>query len=93
MFNQSYGVHITPLAITSLGGGHTNTHIYRRPTPYLAILTQPLCMLLGKNYQCDWESNQDAVFTAVKQELTAPTVLTLYDPNADTKVSEDSSSF
>ena len=50
-------------------------------------------MLLGKNYQCEWESNQDAAFTAVKQEQTAPTVLTLYDPNADTKVSEDSSSF
>ena len=27
MFNQSYEVHITPLVINSLGGGHnTNTH-------------------------------------------------------------------
>ena len=26
MFNQSYGVHITPLFINSLGGGHTHIH-------------------------------------------------------------------
>ena len=28
LFNQSYGVHITPLVIDSLGGGHTNTDTY-----------------------------------------------------------------
>ena len=50
-------------------------------------------MLLGKNYQWEWEPNQDTAFTAVKQELTAPTVLTLYDPNADTKISVDESSY
>ena len=38
-------------------------------------------------------SNQDATITAVKQELTAPTVLTLYDLNADTKISEDALSY
>ena len=26
MFNQSYGVHITPLVNSSLGGEHTHTH-------------------------------------------------------------------
>ena len=41
MFNQLYEVHITPLVINSLGGGHTHTHThthmqthtytYRRP--------------------------------------------------------------
>ena len=25
LFNQSYGVHIMPLVITNLGGGHTHT--------------------------------------------------------------------
>ena len=25
LFNLSYGVHITPLVITNLGGGHTHT--------------------------------------------------------------------
>ena len=37
--------------------------------------------------------NQDAAFTAVKRELTAPTVLTLYNLNADTKISEDMPSY
>lgn len=45
-----------------------------------------ICILLGRNYQLEWGPNQDAVFTAVKQELTAPNVLTLYDPYADTKI-------
>ena len=35
LFNQSYSVHIMPLAINNLGGGdthtHTHTHTHRRP--------------------------------------------------------------
>ena len=62
-------------------------------SPNLATLMQPLRQLLGKHNQWQWEPNQDAAFTAVKQELTAPTVLTLYDPNANTKISADASSY
>ena len=28
LFNQSYGVHIMPLVINSLGGGYTHTHTH-----------------------------------------------------------------
>ena len=28
IINQSLGVHITPLVISSLGGGHTDTYIH-----------------------------------------------------------------
>ena len=28
MFNQSHGVHITPLVINTLGGGHTQMHTH-----------------------------------------------------------------
>ena len=28
LLNQSYGVHIMPLFINSLGGGHTHTHTH-----------------------------------------------------------------
>ena len=56
-------------------------------------MTQPLRQLLGKNYLWEWGPYQDAAFTTVKQELTAPTVLTLYDPNASTKISADASSY
>ena len=50
-------------------------------------------MLLGKNLQWEWRSNQHTALNAVKQELTAPMVLTLYYPNADTKISADASSY
>ena len=53
-------------------------------SPNSTTLTQSLCTLLGKNYQWKWGPNKDAAFAAVKQEMTASTVLTLYDPNADT---------
>ena len=62
-------------------------------SPNLATLTQPLRQLLVKNNQWEWGPNQDAAFAAVKQELTAPTVLTLYDPNVNTKISADASSY
>ena len=62
-------------------------------SPNLATLTQPLRQLLGKTYRWEWGPNQDAAFTAVKQELTAPTVLKLYDPSAETKISADASSY
>ena len=62
-------------------------------SPNHATLTQPLHQLLGKNNQWEWGPNQDAAFTAVKQELTAPTVLTLYVPNANIKISVDASSY
>lgn len=61
-------------------------------TPHLAELTQPLRELLSKNRSWIWGPSQSQAFKLVKQELTKPTVLTLYDPNADTKVSADASS-
>lgn len=40
-----------------------------------------------------WGSTQESAFTTVKQELTTPTVLRLYDPNAETKISADAFSY
>lgn len=34
---------------------------------------------------------QDEAFVKLKQELTSPNILALYDPNADTIVSADAS--
>ena len=31
MFNQSYGIHITPLVANSIGGRHTHTYTYKCP--------------------------------------------------------------
>ena len=59
----------------------------------LATLSQPLRELLSKNHQWIWGPTQESAFTAVKQELATPTVLRLYDPNAETKISADASSY
>ena len=40
-----------------------------------------------------WGPDQERSFAKIKQELTKPTVLILYNPRAETKVSADASSF
>ena len=57
-------------------------------TPQLAIITQPLHELLSKKNSWCWTTNHEKAFNATKQE---PTILALYDPNVQTKVSADAS--
>ena len=49
--------------------------------------------LLSKNRQWEWGTPQESAFLALRQELIAPTVLRLYDPNVETKISADASSY
>ena len=62
-------------------------------TSNLAQLTQPLRELLGKNSTWVWGPSQSEAFSLVKEELSKPTTLALYDPEAPTKVSADASSY
>ena len=62
-------------------------------SPRLAELSQPLSELLSTNRAWVWGTDQDRAFSEVKEELTQPTVLTLYDPDTLTKISADASSF
>ena len=59
----------------------------------LAELTEPLRQLLRKKNSWTWGHAQDQAFAEVKSELMKPTVLALFDVNADLKVSADASSF
>ena len=59
----------------------------------LAELTQPLRELLSKKRAWQWGPQQDQAFAKVKEELAKPTVLALYDPAAETKISADASSY
>lgn len=61
-------------------------------SPQLAAITQPLRELLSKNRQWTWGSSQERAFNQVKEELSKPTVLALYNPQTETKVSADASS-
>ncbi len=62
-------------------------------TPRLSQLSQPLRELLSKKNCWIWGPEQTRAFNQIKSELTEPTILTLYDPAARTKVSADASSY
>ena len=62
-------------------------------SPCVSELTQPLRELLSYKRSWTWGSSQEEAFSQIKAELTKPTVLTLYDPQALTKVSADASSY
>ena len=61
--------------------------------PRLAELSQPLRELLSTKRQLSRESSQNRAFTQVKEELSKPIVLALYNPQADREVSADASSY
>lgn len=62
-------------------------------SPRLAELSQPLRELLSAKRSWVWGPPQEQAFAEVKAELTRPTVLALYNPQAATKVSADASSY
>ena len=59
-------------------------------SPNLATLIQPLRELLNTWI---WGPSQEQAFAQVKQELSQPTVLTLYDPERVSKISADASMY
>ncbi len=62
-------------------------------SPNLAEITQPLRELLVKENQWVWQEPQQRAFTRIKEVLTNSPVLALFDPNLETIVSADASSF
>lgn len=62
-------------------------------TPRLAQLSQPLRELLNKDTTWVWGHSQRKSFSVVKEELSKPTTLALYNVEAPTRVSADASSY
>ena len=62
-------------------------------SPNLAEHTQPLRELLGKDRTWVWEDAQKLAFERVKKMLMASPVLALFDPNLETTLSVDASSY
>lgn len=61
--------------------------------PNLAIIPDPLRGLLNTSSSWHWDQPQQHAFDEIKKMLTSSPVLSLYDPNAPTKVTPDSSSY
>ena len=68
--------------------GMTNQH-----GKFTPVISQPLRELLSSTKAWVWGSSQDEAFEKLKTELTQPTVLALYDPEAILKISADASAF
>ena len=61
--------------------------------PHLAEMTKPPRDLLVKDNAWVWEDAQRIAFTRIKETLTAAPILSLSDPNLETIIAADASSF
>ena len=61
--------------------------------PNMSTVLQPLMDLLQKKNRRTWVWSQQSAFDLMKDELSKTHVLTLYDPNRQTTVSADTSSY
>ena len=83
----------TPKSITELRRFMGMVNQLGKFSHQIADLGQPLRALLSIKNAWMWGPEQERAFVGIKNELARATVLSLYDPKADTKVLADASAF
>lgn len=62
-------------------------------SPHISELTQPMRELLSNKRAWLWGPSQEEAFNNVKEELSKPTTLALFNPDAELKISADACIF
>ena len=83
----------TPTSVTGLRRFLGMVNQLGKFTPHLAEFTQSLRGLLSKGNTWMWGPDQNTAFIRIKEELSKPTDLALYDSQAPTTLSADASSY
>ena len=83
----------TPTNITELRRFLGMVNQLGKFSPNLAEISQPIRELLSKHRCWTWGPTQETSFQRIKEELAKPSVLTLYDTGARTKISADASAY
>ena len=62
-------------------------------SPNIGQISNPLRELLSSKNAWTWEVTQENSFSKLKEEISSPRILAIYDPLARTKISADASAY
>lgn len=82
-----------PKTVTEVRQFMGMTNFLGRFVPKLAEICKPIVDLTRRNVEFLWGADQEQAFSEIKKILTSSPVLALYDPNKETILSSDASSF
>ena len=83
----------TPKSVTDLRRFMGMVNHLGKFSSRIATISEPLRACFSTKNTWTWGPDQEHASSDVKEEFTKPTILALFDPSAETKVSADASSY